>query len=165
MKNNMKPCVLLRVFALGLVAALCAAVLLWALRVRFDDPLTASLTPIFGSPWEMGKSAFFPLLAASPLMWRVGRGGSRSGLCAMAIAGSLMATGFALLGVSQPLTALLAITAAAILYAAVLYRLRERAKWFASVLILTALYLILTLLRPDGVLFSPLELPASTLPF
>ena len=50
----------------GLHAALAAAALLWALQARFGDPLTAALSPAWDSPWEQGKAAFFPLLAAWP---------------------------------------------------------------------------------------------------
>ena len=71
----------------GLHAALAAAALLWALHVRFGDPLTAALCPAQGSPWEQGKAAFFPLLAAAPVIWSLSKGGSRGGLCAMALAG------------------------------------------------------------------------------
>ena len=54
---------------MGLHAALAAAALLWALHVRFGDPLTAALCPAQGSPWEQGKAAFFPLLAAAPVIF------------------------------------------------------------------------------------------------
>ena len=54
------PCIV------GLHAALAAAALLWALQARFGDPLTAALSPAWNSPWEQGKAAFFPLLAAGP---------------------------------------------------------------------------------------------------
>ena len=64
----------------GLHAALAAAALLWALQVRFGDPLTAVLSPAGDSPWEQGKAAFFPLLAAGPVIWHLAGGGSRSGL-------------------------------------------------------------------------------------
>ena len=60
------------------MAALAAAALLWALRLRCPAPLTDVLSPVYGSPWELGKAAFFPLLCAAPLLWGLQRGGSGS---------------------------------------------------------------------------------------
>ena len=85
MKSRVAPCLL------AAAAACAAALLLWALAVRFPGPLTRALSPVQVSPWEMGKAAFFPLLAASPLLWRLEKGGSRGGLCLMALAGAVLA--------------------------------------------------------------------------
>ena len=84
MKNRVVPCLL------AAAAACAAALLLWALAVRFPGPLTRALSPVQVSPWEMGKAAFFPLLAASPLLWRLEKGGGRGGLCLMALAGAVL---------------------------------------------------------------------------
>ena len=65
-------------YVLAFFAALAAAALLWALRLRCPAPLTDVLSPVYGSPWELGKAAFFPLLCAAPLLWGLQRGGSRS---------------------------------------------------------------------------------------
>ncbi len=140
--------------AAGLCAALAAAALLWALHGRFGDPLTAALSPGWDSPWEQGKAAFFPLLAAAPVMWYRSGGGSRSGLCAMAIAGGGAATALALAGVAPEVAAGVAITAAVALYGGVLRRMRERGGWFAAVILLTASYILLTIVRPGGRLFE-----------
>ncbi|MBO9192017.1 MAG: hypothetical protein J7E00_20190, partial [Escherichia coli] len=43
---------------MGLHAALAVAALLWALHVRFGDPLTAALCPAADSPWEQSKGVF-----------------------------------------------------------------------------------------------------------
>ena len=67
-------------YVLAFFAALAAAALLWALRLRCPAPLTDVLSPVYGSPWELGKAAFFPLLCAAPLLWGLQRGGSRGGL-------------------------------------------------------------------------------------
>ena len=93
------PCIV------GLHAALAAAALLWALQARFGDPLTAALSPAWDSPWEQGKAAFFPLLAAGPVIWYLAEGGSRSGLCAMAMAGGGAATVLALAGAAPAIAA------------------------------------------------------------
>lgn len=50
-------------YVLAFHAALAAAILLWALQEKFPGPLTNTLSPVWNSPWEMGKAAFFPLLA------------------------------------------------------------------------------------------------------
>lgn len=63
-------------YVLAFHAALAAAILLWALQEKFPGPLTNTLSPIWNSPWEMGKAAFFPLLAAAPTLWVLQKGGS-----------------------------------------------------------------------------------------
>ena len=78
-------------YVLALHAALAAAALLWAAQARFPGPLTDALSPVWASPWEMGKAAFFPLLAASPVLWATQKGGSRGGLCLMALSGAVLA--------------------------------------------------------------------------
>ena len=66
-------------YVLAFHAALAAAILLWALQEKFPGPLTNTLSPVWNSPWEMGKAAFFPLLAAAPTLWVLQKGGSRGG--------------------------------------------------------------------------------------
>ena len=75
-------------YVLAFHAALAAAILLWALQEKFPGPLTNTLSPVWNSPWEMGKTAFFPLLAAAPTLWVLQKGGSRGGLCLMALSGA-----------------------------------------------------------------------------
>ena len=65
-------------YVLAVHAALAAAILLWALQEKFPGPLTNTLSPVWNSPWEMGKAAFFPLLAAAPTLWVLQKGGSRN---------------------------------------------------------------------------------------
>ena len=78
-------------YVLAFHAALAAAILLWALQEKFPGPLTNTLSPVWNSPWEMGKAAFFPLLAAAPTLWVLQKGGSRGGLCLMALSGAALA--------------------------------------------------------------------------
>ena len=80
-------------YVLAFHAALAAAILLWALQEKFPGPLTNTLSPVWNSPWEMGKAAFFPLLAAAPTLWVLQKGGSRGGLCLMALSGATVAPG------------------------------------------------------------------------
>lgn len=139
---------------MGLHAALAAAALLWALHVRFGDPLTAALCPAQGSPWEQGKAAFFPLLAAAPVIWSLSKGGSRGGLCAMALAGGAAAMGLTLAGVASAVAAAAAITAAVALYGGVLRWMKEGLGWYAAVILLAAAYILLTIVRPVGAMFQ-----------
>ena len=82
-------------YMLAFHAALAAAILLWALQEKFPGPLTNTLSPVWNSPWEMGKAAFFPLLAAAPTLWVLQKGGSRGGLCLMALSGAALALALA----------------------------------------------------------------------
>ena len=107
MKSRVVPCLL------AAAAACAAALLLWALAVRFPGPLTRALSPVQVSPWEMGKAAFFPLLAASPLLWRLEKGGSRGGLCLMALAGAVLALALTYAPVPPAAVAAMAIGGAA----------------------------------------------------
>ena len=120
-------------------------IIAWAVR---------TLSPAGDSPWEQGKAAFFPLLAAGPVIWYLAGGGSRSGLCAMAIAGGGTATVLALAGAAPAIAAGGAIAAAVALYGGVLRRLKERGGWFAAAIALTAAYILLTIVRPGGALFE-----------
>ena len=149
MKSRVVPCLL------AAAAACAAALLLWALAVRFPGPLTRALSPVQVSPWEMGKAAFFPLLAAGPVIWYLAGGGSRSGLCAMAMAGGGAATVLALAGAAPAIAAGGAMAAAVALYGGVLRRVKEGLGWYAAVILLAAAYILLTIVRPGGVLFQP----------
>ena len=82
-------------YVLAFHAALAAAILLWALQEKFPGPLTNTLSPVWNSPWEIGKAAFFPLLAAAPTLWVLQKGGSRGGLCLMALSGAALALALA----------------------------------------------------------------------
>lgn len=51
-------------YILGFFTAAAAAAALWLLHRTFPCPLTALLTPVNGSPWEMGKLLYWPYLPA-----------------------------------------------------------------------------------------------------
>ena len=131
-------------------AALAAAALLWALRGKVPGPLPDVLSPVYPSPWELGKAAFFPLLAAAPLLWRMQRGGSRGGLCLTAVCG-----------------AALALVLALALYAAVLRHIGGDAlPWYALTIALAVAYILLTILPPSGGIFDPRTIVTSgAIPF
>ena len=60
----------------------------------------------------------------------------------------------ALAGAAPAIAAGGAITAAVALYGGVLRRLKERGGWFAAAILLTAGYILLTIIRPGGALFE-----------
>ena len=140
-------------YVLAFHAALAAAILLWALQEKFPGPLTTTLSPVWNSPWEMGKAAFFPLLAAAPTLWVLQKGGSRGGLCLMALSGAAVAG--------------LASTAARVLYAALWRRVSGDAlPWYLLTAALSVAYILLTILPPAGGIFTPCTVATGgTIPF
>ena len=152
-------------YVLAFFAALAAAALLWALRLRCPAPLTDVLSPVYGSPWELGKAAFFPLLCAAPLLWGVQRGGSRGGLCLMAVVGAGVSLGLACL--LPPAAAVAAAIGAAVtLYALVLRHMGgEALPWYGLTIALAVAYILLTILPPSGGVFDPRTVAAVGIPF
>ena len=71
----------LRCFFAFLTAAVCA-VLLYCLYLKAPNPLTRTLAPHNGSPWELGKLAYWSMLPAALTLHHLEPGSSRSGLCA-----------------------------------------------------------------------------------
>lgn len=152
-------------YVLAFFAALAAAALLWALRLRCPTPLTDVLSPVYGSPWELGKAAFFPLLCAAPLLWGLQRGGSRGGLCLMAVVGAGVSLGLACL-LPPAAAAAAAIGAAVTLYALVLrYMGGDALPWYGLTIALTVAYILLTILPPSGGVFDPRTVAAVGIPF
>lgn len=136
-------------YVLAFHAALAAAILLWALQEKFPGPLTNTLSPVWNSPWEMGKAAFFPLLAAAPTLWVLQKGGSRGGLCLMALSGAALALALAWTPLAPAAVAVLAITAALALYAALWRRVSGDAlPWYLLTAALSVAYILLTILPP-----------------
>ena len=145
-------------YVLAFHAALAAAILLWALQEKFPGPLTNTLSPVWNSPWEMGKAAFFPLLAAAPTLWVLQKGGSRGGLCLMALSGAALALALAW----TPLA-----PAAVALYAALWRRVSGDAlPWYLLTAALSVAYILLTILPPAGGIFTPCTVATGgTIPF
>ena len=152
-------------YVLAFFTALAAAALLCALRLRCPAPLTDVLSPVYGSPWELGKAAFFPLLCAAPLLWGVQRGGSRGGLCLMAVVGAGVSLGLACL--LPPAAAVAAAIGAAVtLYALVLRHMGGDAlPWYGLTIALAVAYILLTILPPSGGVFDPRTVAAAGIPF
>lgn len=138
----------------GLAAALAAGAVLWAAQERYGNALTMAVAAAVDSPWEWGKAVFFALLCGAPVVWRLG-GGSRSGLCAMALAGATITVAATACGLAPPLGALAGAGGAMALYGGALHRIPERAWWGGVALCAVAAYILLTLLHPAGGLFAP----------
>ena len=135
-------------------AATCAA-LLYGLSARFPNPLTRVLSPVNGSPWELGKLALWPGLCAALVLHRLDSGSSRSGLCAAVLlsVGAAMALGAA--GLSPVPLCLLSAAAGLAAYAPVLRRLRGgELLWYTAVILLAFTYILFTILPPSGALFT-----------
>lgn len=154
-------------YVLALHAALAAAALLWAAQARFPGPLTDALSPVWASPWEMGKAAFFPLLAASPVLWATQKGGSRGGLCLMALSGAVLALALTWTPLPPAAVAALAMALALTLYALALRRVGGDAlPWYLLTAALAVAYILLTILPPTGALFLPRDAATlSPIPF
>ena len=154
-------------YVLAFHAALAAAILLWALREKLPGPLTNTLSPVWSSPWEMGKAAFFPLLASSPVLWVLQKGGSRGGLCLMALSGAVLALALTWTPLVPAAVAALAVTAALALYAALWRRVSgDGLPWYLLTAALTVAYLLLTILPPAGGIFAPRTVATGgTIPF
>ena len=117
-------------------AAACAA-LLYGLSARFPNPLTRVLSPVNGSPWELGKLALWPGLCAAVLL----------------SVGAAMALGAA--GLSPVPLCLLSAAAGLATYAPVLRRLRGgELLWYTAVILLAITYILFTILPPSGALFT-----------
>ena len=80
----------LRCFFALLTAAVCA-VLLYCLYLKVPDPLTRTLAPCNGSPWEQGKLAFWAMLPAALTLHHLEPDSSRSGLCAAVLLAAVLA--------------------------------------------------------------------------
>lgn len=153
-------------YVLALHAALAAAALLWAAQAKFPGPLTDALSPVWVSPWEMGKAAFFPLLASAPVLWGLQRGGSRGGLCLMALSGAALSLLLTWTSLSPAAVAALAIAGALALYALFLRRVSGDAlPWYFLTAALLVAYILLTILPPAGGIFTPRSAMAAAIPF
>ena len=142
-------------YLLSLCAAAACAALLYGLSARFPNPLTRALSPMNGSPWELGKLALWPGLCAALALRRLDAGSTRSGLCAAVLlsVGAAMALGAA--GLSPVLVCLLAAAAGLAAYALALHRLRGGELLCYTALILLAIaYILFTILPPSGALFT-----------
>ena len=152
-------------YVLAFHAALAAAILLWALQEKFPGPLTNTLSPVWNSPWEMGKAAFFPLLAAAPTLWVLQKGGSRGGLCLMALSGAALALALAWTPLAPAAVAVLAIIPALLMLVG--RRVSGDAlPWYLLTAALSVAYILLTILPPAGGIFTPCTVATGgTIPF
>lgn len=135
-------------------AAACAA-LLYGLFVRFPNPLTRVLSPISGSPWELGKLALWPGLCAALVLRRLDSGSSRSGLCAAILLSVSAAMALGAAALAPVLLCPLAAAVGLASYALVLRRLRGgELLWYTALILLSIAYILFTILPPSGALFT-----------
>lgn len=144
----------LRCFFAFLTAAVCA-VLLYCLYLKAPDPLTRALAPRNGSPWELGKLAFWSMLPAALTLHRLERGSSRSGLCAAVLLAFVLAAALTLLGLPPAILYLLSFAAALTVYALLLRRIQGgELLWYAVLLLLAIACILFSILPPAGALFT-----------
>ena len=116
----------LRCFFAFLTAAVCA-VLLYCLYLKAPDPLTRALAPRNGSPWELGKLAFWAMLPAA----------------------------LTPLGLPPAILYLLTFAAATTAYTLLLHRIQGgELLWYAALLLLAIACILFSILPPAGVLFT-----------
>lgn len=144
----------LRCFFAFLTAAVCA-VLLYCLYLKAPDPLTRALAPRNGSPWELGKLAFWSMLPAALTLHRLERGSSRSGLCAAVLLAFVLAAALTPLGLPPAILYLLSFAAALTVYALLLRRIQGgELLWYAALLLLAIACILFSILPPVGALFT-----------
>ena len=137
-------------YILGFFTAAAAAAALWLLHRTFPCPLTALLTPVNGSPWEMGKLLYWPYLPAALVIWRMtperqGRGGH----CLLLAAMPLCMTGLCWLLPGRGLRLWSLILAGGLtLHGQVLVRRLRGGEllWYVLAILLGIAYLLLTVL-------------------
>ena len=153
--------------------AAAAAVILRGLAVTFPGPVTAVLSPVNESPWEMGKLAFWPYLCAAVALWRMEPPGVnfRGGHCLAALAATaVMAALWNLLWGIAPVYLLFSasIGSGMLLYHAI-YRKKwgNGMAWYLAAVLLGVAYVLLTA-RPlaGGIFRIPGDVSAmGTIPF
>ena len=144
----------LRCFFAFLTAAVCA-VLLYCLYLKAPDPLTRALAPRNGSPWELGKLAFWSMLPAALTLHHLEPGSSRSGLCAAVLLSAVLAAALTPLGLPPAILYLLSFAAALTAYVLLLRRLQGgELLWYAVLLLLAIACILFSILPPAGGLFT-----------
>ena len=169
-------------YILGFFTAAAAAAALWLLHRTFPCPLTALLTPVNGSPWEIGKLLYWPYLPAALVIWRMtperqGRGGHCLLLAAMPLfhgfglgvsIHSMVANGGWLLpGRGLRLWSLI-LAGGLTLHGQVLVRRLRGGEllWYVLAILLGIAYLLLTVRAPSAGPFADPSAPAmAAIPF
>lgn len=157
-------------YILGFFTAAAAAAALWLLHRTFPCPLTALLTPVNGSPWEMGKLLYWPYLPAALVIWRMtperqGRGGH----CLLLAAMPLCMAGLCWLLPGRGLRLWSLILAGGLtLHGQVLVRRLRGGEllWYVLAMLLGIAYLLLTVRAPSAGPFADPSAPAmAAIPF
>lgn len=80
-----------------LTAAVCT-VLLYCLYLKAPDPLTRALAPRNGSPWELGKLAFWSMLPAALVLHHLGPAAPAAGCVPPMLLSAVLAAALTPLG-------------------------------------------------------------------
>ncbi|MBE6970873.1 MAG: hypothetical protein E7446_01980 [Ruminococcaceae bacterium] len=160
-------------YVIAFCVSVITGVLLQCLYEEMGGPVLSTLVPVNGSAWEQGKLCFWPYLAGALLIWRLGDGqDSRGGHCVLLLVMPLMMT---LVCQMLHLTERWEIAAAwcAVLMAGMMlyaFVLRHHLwggelLWYTLAILLGIAYLLLTVLPPQGALFTePLHVPTLAIP-
>lgn len=160
----------LKRYILGFFTAAAAALGLWLLHRTFPCPLTALLSPVNGSPWEMGKLLFWPYLPAALVIWRLSpERDCRGGHCLLLTAMPLCMTGLCwLLPGREVRLWSLVLAGGLVLHGQVLSKRMRGGElvWYVMAILLGIAYLLLTVGAPDtGPFADPAAAAMGTIPF
>lgn len=157
-------------YVLGFFLTIAAALGLQLLYRAFPCPLTALLTPVNHSPWELGKLLYWPYLAGALLIWRMSPDSSgRGGHCLLLAAMPLAMTGLCCL---LPWRALrlgpLLLAGGITLHGLRLHRGAPGGEllWYTLAILLGVAYLLLTVSPPAwGPFLDPSAVSAAAIPY
>lgn len=147
------------------------ALLLRLLYQVFPCPLTALLTPIRDSPWEIGKLLYWPYLAGGLLIWRLSREEEpcRGGHCLLLTAMPLCLTGLCWLLPGRTLRLWSLVLAAGLCTHGMALRRRlpgGELLWYTLAILLGIAYLLLTVQPPETAPFlAPSQTVMNTIPY
>ena len=144
-----------------------------AVGVAVGGAVLSTLVPVNTSAWEQGKLCFWPYLAGALLLWRLGDGqDSRGGHCVLLLVMPLMMTlacyALQLSTHWQIAAAWCAVMVLGLaLYAFWLRRWLWGGEllWYTLAILLGIAYLLLTVMVPEGGLFTPpIHVPTLAIP-
>lgn len=158
-------------YILGFFLTAAAALALRLLYQLFPCPLTALLTPVRNSPWELGKLLYWPYLAGGLLIWRLDRDGSdcRGGHCLLLTTMPLCLAGLCWLLPGRALRLWSLVLAAGLCVHGMVLRRRlpgGELLWYTLAILLGIAYLLLTVQPPSVAPFlEPSQTVMNTIPY
>ena len=150
-------------YVIAFCVSIITGVLLQCLYEEMGGPVLSTLVPVNASAWEQGKLCFWPYLAGALLLWRLDDGqDSRGGHCVlllfMPLAMTLVCYALRLSARWEVAVAWCAVLLLGLLlYAFVLRRNLWGGEllWYTLAILLGIAYLLLTVMPPQGALFTP----------